>query len=120
MHKPRQVKHLIRWATMLVALVFAAAIVPASAQQAPDPAGVAGLGATHASPSGAVIPQVEPSTAPAGPRLTPQFPEFAPDLPRGNAPENAALAARGGQHTIVISTLVLVLGIIILVLLIAD
>lgn len=119
MYKPEQCNRLVRGVTMLVAFVFATAIAPASAQQSPDPAGVAGLGATQAGPS-AVTPPVEGSAAPAGPRLTPAFQEFTPDLPRGNAPENAALAVRGGQHTIVISTLVLVLGIIILVLLIAD
>lgn len=114
--------HLIRAVVViLIALVFAATVNPVTAQQAPDPAGVAGMSATPANPAGAVgAQQSEPATMPAGPRLAPQFQEFEPSLPRGSAPENASLAARGGQHTIVISTLVLVLAVIIIVLLVAN
>jgi hypothetical protein len=58
-----------------------------------------------------------PSALP-GPRLSPQFQRAEPTLARSTTSERSSLAVAGGQHTIVISTLVLVLAVIIIVLLV--
>jgi hypothetical protein len=86
---------------VLVAHTTAAAQQAASAaQQAPDPARV-----TPASSAGASSPSALP-----GPRLSPEFTRAEPTL--------ALSTTSAGQHTIVISTLALVLAVILLVLLI--
>lgn len=109
----------VRAAAVLIVALFAAATTVA-AQQAPDPAGVAGSGVAQASPAPAVETQQSTTgSSTAGPRLTSQFQEYEPSLP-GSAAEDKSLASSGGQHTIVISTLVLVLAVIIIVLLVAD
>ncbi len=89
----------------------AAAQQPVSAaQQAPDPARVT----APASSSG-----VSSSSALAGPRLPPEFQRAEPTLARNTTSEASSLAV-AGSHTIVISTLVLVLAVIIVVLLVAK
>jgi hypothetical protein len=99
----------IRAVVVLVAALCAAPLAESAAQQAPDSARVA-VPASSASVS-------SPSTLP-GPRLSPQFQRVEPTLARSPTSETSSLAVADGQHTIVISTLVLVLGVIILVLLI--
>ena len=99
----------IRAVAVLAAALCAAPLAESAAQQAPDSARVAEP-ASSASVS-------SPSTLP-GPRLSPQFQRVEPTLARSTTSETSSLAVADGQHTIVISTLVLVLGVIILVLLI--
>lgn len=86
----------------------AAQVAVSAAQQAPDSARVAEP-ASSASVS-------SPSTLP-GPRLSPQFQRVEPTLARSTS-ETSSLAVADGQHTIVISTLALVLAVIIIVLLV--
>lgn len=57
-----------------------------------------------------------PNTVLAGPRLRAEWPRFEPSVAENNASPSALLAA-GGSHTIVFSTLALVIiGVIVLVL----
>lgn len=90
-------------ATMSPAVVQAGA-VPASAEPAAE---------AVATPSPAVRTD-------AGPRIVPPFERYQPSLPgaRDQSENSAAVAA--GRHTIVISTLVLVLAVVIIVLLAVD
>ena len=98
---------------VLVAHTTAAAQQAASAaQQAPDPAR-----ATPVPPSSA---GVSSTRALPGPRLSPEFQRAEPTLARSTTSEVSSLAVASGQHTIVISTLVLVLAVIIIVLLVAK
>lgn len=94
----------IRAVVVLAAALCAAPLAVSAAQQAPDSARVA-VSASSASVS-------SPSALP-GPRLSPQFQRAEPTL-------GSSFAAASGQHTIVISTLVLVLAVIIIVLLVAK
>jgi hypothetical protein len=96
---------------LLVAHTTAAAQQAASAaQQTPDPTSVT-VPASSASVS-------SPSALP-GPRLSPEFQRAEPTLARSTTPEGSFLPVASGQHTIVISTLVLVLAVILIVLLVA-
>jgi hypothetical protein len=90
----------IRAVVVLAAALCAAPLAVSAAQQAPDPARV-----TPASSAGASSPSALP-----GPRLSPEFTRAEPTL--------ALSTTSAGQHTIVISTLALVLAVILLVLLI--
>ena len=107
------------WSTALFAALFvlvaqtpAAAQQPVSAaQQAPDSARIT-VPVSSADLS-------SPSALP-GPRLWPEFQRAEPTLARRTTWEGSSLAAASGQHTIVISTLVLVLAVIIIVLLVAK
>jgi hypothetical protein len=81
-----------------------------AAQQAPDPTRVT----VPASSAGVSSPSALP-----GPRLSPEFQRAEPTLARSTASEGSFLAVASGQHTIVISTLALVLAVIIIVLLVA-
>ena len=98
----------IRTVVVLAAALCVAPLAVSAAQQAPDSARVA-VPASSASVS-------SPSALP-GPRLSPQFQRAEPTLARSTTSETSSLAVAGGQHTIVISTLVLVLAVIIIVLL---
>jgi hypothetical protein len=101
---------LLRTVVIPIALLCAvAAATPLAAQQAPDSARV--VPASTAQPSA-------PSPTLAGPRVSsPRFQRYEPSLARSDAPASS-LAVEGGSHTIVISTLALVLIVIIIVLLV--
>lgn len=58
--------------------------------------------------------------AEAGPRVAPPLERYQANLPGHDRAGNSALAARGGNHTIVLSTLALVLIVVIVVLLAVD
>lgn len=108
-------------ATALMAVLCAVVVTPLAAQQAAD-APVTSLAVPEAAEAPAVT-ETTPAKAGSesnvlpGPRLLPtHFQSFEPVEPRVEALEPSPAAA--GQHTIVVSTLVLVLAIVILVLLI--
>ena len=107
------------WSTALFAGLFvlmaqttaAAQQAVSAAQQASDSARVT----VPLSSAGVSSPSALP-----GPRLSPEFQRAEPTLARRTTWEGSSLAAASGQHTIVISTLVLVLAVIIIVLLVAK
>jgi len=94
----------------LMAHTTAAQQAVSAAQQAPDPARVT----VPTSSAGVSSPSPLP-----GPRLSPEFHRAEPTLARSTTREGSPLAVASGEHTIVISTLVLVLAVIIIVLLVA-
>lgn len=95
---------LSRVAAILITMLCAGAVTPLlSQQQALDPARMA-----PASPTSAAVP---------GPRSSTLFQSSQTDVTRGRVSEGSSLANHKENHTIVVSTLVLVLGIIIIVLL---
>jgi len=98
-------------AALFVLVTHAAAAQQAvsAAQQTPDPARVT----VSASSAGVSSPSALP-----GPRLPPEFQRAEPTLAPRTTSDGSSLAAAEGQHTIVISTLVLVLAVIIIVLLV--
>ena len=102
----------IRGVVILAAVLCAIPLAVSAAQQ--DASAPSAPSAPSAAPAAQAAPaQVSPPVTPLpvpGPALSPQFDRSLP------AP---SLAASGGSHTIVISTLALVLGIIIIVLLVA-
>ena len=100
-----------RSALILTAVALAAAVTPLPAQQALDSARV-----VPASPA----PAVSPSTTLPGPRVSPRFQSFEPRLAPSSVSRESSVAAQGGQHTIVFSTLALVLAVIIIVLLVVK
>lgn len=110
MHTRDLPMRLLRTAMILVAMSCVVAVTPLPSQQAPDSTRVAGETAAQAG---------TPSTTLPGPRVRPPFPSVDAELEaRITSPVRPSpLAAQGGRHTIVISTLALVLGIIIIVLL---
>lgn len=66
-------------------------------------------------PTGVVQQPSSPNSALSGPRLQAEWPRYEPRVAEHTSP--AALAAAGGSHTIVFSTLALVIiGVIVLVL----
>jgi hypothetical protein len=103
---------------LLVALFVLVAHARAAAQQAASaaPQAPAVSGATVPASSVSVS---SPSALP-GPRLSPEFQRAEPTLARSTTFEGSSLAVASGQHTIVISTLALVLAVIIIVLLVAK
>ena len=121
-------------ALILIAVLCFAGATSLAAQQSPDQAGAAGASTAEArAPSAAVAATNEPAasvaqpstseastarTTEAGPRVAPRFESYEPSMP-GTSAETRTNASRG-QHTIVISTLVLVLAVIIIVLLIVH
>lgn len=111
------------WVLILTA-VFCAAATSMAAQQSPDQTGTAGISPAQASaPSANVVEPSAPSTAvagtaQAGPRVAPQFESYEPTMP-GTSAETKANSS-SGQHTIVLSTLALVLVVVIIVLLAVD
>lgn len=58
------------------------------------------------------------SSAPAGPRVTPPLERYQGTLPQRSGAESAAMDSEGSRHTIVLSTLAIVLIAIIVVLLV--
>jgi hypothetical protein len=98
--------------TALLAALFVLVAHTTAAQQAPDSARVTPLPPNSAG--------VSSSSALPGPRLSREFQRAEPTLSRSTRSEGSSLAVASGQHTIVISTLVLVLAVIILVLLVAK
>ena len=73
--------------------------------------------AVSAAPQASSAGVSAPSALP-GPRLAPEFQRSEPTLAPRTTADGSSLAAAEGQHTIVISTLVLVLAVIIIVLLV--
>jgi hypothetical protein len=101
---------LLRTAMILIAVLCVAAATPLASQQAPDSARVVPASTAQASAPGPTL---------AGPRVSsPRFQRYEPTLARTDASAGSALAIEGGSHTIVISTLALVLIVIIIVLLV--
>lgn len=99
----------LRTALILIGVLCVAAATPLAAQQASDSARAAVTTAAPASPTSTTLP---------GPRVSaPQFQSYEPTLARSSASEHSSLAL-AGSHTIVISTLALVLIVIIVVLLV--
>ena len=103
-----QPMHLLRAAVIVGVVLYAAAVTPLAGQQAPDSARAAPQTSARAS---------TPTSTTAGPRLAPRFQSYEPSLVRTNASVTPSPMAEGGSHTIVISTLALVLIVIIVVLL---
>jgi len=94
---------------ILIAALCAAAVTPLWGQQASDSARAVPVSPAR-SPSAAALP---------GPRLVPQFQRVEPRLAsRATTSQRPAFMDAGGQHTIVVSTLALVLAAIIVVLLV--
>jgi hypothetical protein len=109
-----------RWISstaLLVPLFVLVANTRAAAQQAASaaPQAPAVAGATVPASSASVSSR----SALPGPRLSPEFQRAEPTLGRSTS-GGSSLAVASGQHTIVISTLVLVLAVIIIVLLVAK
>ena len=98
-----------RRAMILVALSYAAVVMPLRAQQARDSASVVPASAA---------PAVLPAATLPGPRLSAPFQSFEARLAPSNASRGSSYAAANDQHTIVFSTLALVLAVIIVVLLV--
>jgi hypothetical protein len=96
---------------ILTAVSCIAAFTPLLAQQASDSASV-----TQASQASVNAPRSLQSV----PHQAPRFESFQPVLPRSTQPLTAPLAEAGGQHTVVFSTLALVLAVIIVVLLVVN
>jgi hypothetical protein len=98
-------------------IVGAAAVTPLAGQQVPDSARVGVAAPANTTPPSAAQASSS-SAAAAGPRVSPRFQSFAPNLDRSSASATPAPMHEGGSHTIVISTLALVLIIIIILLLV--
>jgi len=99
---------------VLTAALFVAAISPLAAQQAQDSA--------LAKPA---IPPVStvrhaPAPAPVGPRASAQFQRITPTLAPSASARSSDVMDDDGQHTIVVSTLALVLAVIIIVLVVVN
>jgi hypothetical protein len=105
---------LYRTAMILGAVLYAAA-TPLASQQVVDSARVAQPASAGGSATTATAPA---TTTTEGPRATPRFQSFAPSLERGNLSAAPSPMREGRSHTIVISTLALVLIVIIVVLLV--
>jgi len=68
---------------------------------------------------GTAIQASSPGITTLGPRLGPQFTSTQPVLAQSNTQQVAAMAQEGRNHTFVISTLALVLGVIVIALLVS-
>lgn len=88
-----------------------AAVAPASVQNTLAPGGGESATGTVAANAAA---------AEAGPRVAPPLERYQANLPGHDRAEKPALAASGGSHTVVLSTLALVLIVVIVVLLAVD
>ena len=104
-----QAVQLVRAAMIAVAVSFTWAVTPVLAQQRSDSVQAEQRSGafTHA-----------PSTTQTGPRLSPQLQRVEPSLKSAKVSGSAAMGIEGGNHTIVFSTLALVLAVIIVVLLV--
>lgn len=98
-----------RGAMMLVAVLCAVGPAPLAAQQSTSPAPA--TGANPATPSAQTAPL-------PGPRVQPEYRSFQPSVTDSSASGRAS-SLSSGRHTIVLSTLSLVLIIVIIVLLVA-
>jgi len=96
-----------RAAMMLVAVLGAAGLAPLTAQQAPAPAPPANASTAQAGTPSATLP---------GPRVQPEYRSYQPSIADSSAAGRAS--SMEGRHTIVLSTLSLILIVIIIVLLI--
>lgn len=105
----------VRAAMILMAGWVAASVTPLAGQQAADSSGVPPSSAP-VSPARAT----SPSATVLGPRITPRFQRVEPRLAPSRVSERSSLAVAGGQHVIVVSTLVLVLATILIVLLVVN
>jgi hypothetical protein len=94
-----------------IAVLCVVAATPLAAQQTADSARVSVTNSAPASSPNAALP---------GPRVAPpRFEPYRPSLAPSNASASPSLAADGGgRHTIVLSTLALVLIVVIVVLLV--
>jgi hypothetical protein len=92
---------------MLVAALGAAALAPLTAQQATGSQPAPGAGTAQASAPSAPLP---------GPRIQPEYRSFQPNVADSSVAGRAS--SMEGRHTIVLSTLSLVLIVIIIVLLV--
>ena len=117
MYGPDLPLRLCRAAVILGAVLYAAAVTPLKARQVPDSARASVAAPANAAPASSVQTSA-PSTTEPGPRVSPRFQSFTPNLDRSSASATPAPMREGGSHTIVISTLALVLIIIIVVLLV--
>jgi len=111
----------LRWAGMIVVGLLCAAAAPAAAQQTLSSAPTAPQQASYSAPvTQASTAEANTPTANAtlpGPRVTaPTFQPVEPIVPRGNASANSP-PAPAENHTIVVSTLAVVLIAVIVVLL---
>lgn len=95
---------------VLVIALCALALPPLTAQQAAGPAPA--VGASTATVS-------SPSPAQSGPRLQPEWRSFEPRVTDTRASGRASLVSEG-RHSIVVSTLALILIVVIVVLLVAK
>jgi hypothetical protein len=99
-------------AVMVLVIALCAMALPAlAAQQAAGPAPTAGVSSA---------PVNSPSSALPGPRLQPEWRSFEPSVTDTSASGRASLMSDGRSHTIVISTLALILIVVIVVLLVAK
>jgi hypothetical protein len=99
-------------------IVGAAAVTPLAGQQVQDSARVGVVAAPANAAPVSSTQASSPSTTAPGPRISPRFQSFTPNLDRSSASATPAPMHEGGSHTIVISTLALVLIIIIILLLV--
>lgn len=104
---------LFRTAMILGAVLYAAASTPLAAQQVGDSARVA-----RPTSAGAGTTTATTASTTEGPRAAPRFQSFTPSLERSHTSATPSPMREGGSHTIVISTLALVLIIVIVVLLV--
>lgn len=87
------------------------------AQEAVAPASVPGAVAASAREAQAPAEPAVTTPAPAGPRVTPPLERYQGSLPHRSGAESAAMDSEGSRHTIVLSTLAIVLIAVIVVLL---
>lgn len=102
--------HPIRPALILIAVFCVAVATPLLAQQA--------AGSTRATATASAQPSAHGTSAPVAQATSERFGRVGVGETRHDALASAAFAGEGGSHTIVISTLALVLIVIIVVLLI--
>lgn len=96
-------------AAMIVVAALAVGLTPLKAQQTASQAPVAGAATAQASAPSAPLP---------GPRVQPEYRSFQPSIADSSATGRAS--SMEGRHTIVLSTLSLILIVIIIVLLISN
>jgi hypothetical protein len=106
---------MLRWpstvdrAAMIVVAALAVGLTPLKAQQTASQTPVAGAATAQASAPSAPLP---------GPRVQPEYKSFQPSIADSSAAGRSS--SMEGRHTIVLSTLSLILIVIIIVLLISN
>lgn len=104
---------MLRWpstverAALMVVAALTAGLTPLKAQQTASQAPVAGAATVQASAPSAPLP---------GPRVQPEYRSFQPSIADSSAARRAS--SMEGSHTLVVSTLSLILIVIIIVLLV--